>query len=55
MAGLGLHHKDLKWRHIALVPQFYGGGNVVGVCARFIYFESAEEGGTHCRQRGDVD
>jgi hypothetical protein len=55
MAGLGLHHKDLKWRHIALVPQFYGGGNVVGVCAGFIDFESAEEGGTHCRQRGDVD
>jgi hypothetical protein len=44
MAGLGLHDKDLKWHHIALVPQFYGGGNVVGVCASVIDLESVQEG-----------
>jgi hypothetical protein len=44
MAGLGLHHKDLTWHHIALVPQFYGGGDVVGVCASVIDLESVQEG-----------
>jgi hypothetical protein len=44
MADLGLHHWDLKWHHLALVPQFDGGGNVLGFCAGVIVLESVEVG-----------